>query len=317
MLLLLTLLSCTAKDPCSTLNCDSGTGGDTGSSTGGDTGSTTSGDAGSTTSGDAGSTTSGSLDGLVVFSSTRTGASDIYSMKPDGTELTRLTTSDDYEMDPALSPDGSRIAYVDHSQASIWLMDVDGGNQAELTDGGGSWNYQPAWSPDGTQIAFGNIATGTMALWVVNVDGSGLTQITDGSTYRGMPDWSPDGSGLLCGGLDYVYKVALDSTETLVGGTGVDSAPRWNADGTMIIFSSTSTGTAEIYSMNADGTDITQLTNDDGGATNPDWSPDGSMIIYTSWGGKNGGELYTAHADGSGAVDITNAPGDDDVPDWR
>ena len=91
-----------------------------------------------------------------------------------------------------------------------------------------------------------------------------------------------------------------------------DFAPAWSPDGTMIAFTRSSGGDAEIYVMNADGTGQTNLTNNpDADEVSPAWSPDGSKIAYASQTGTSAGEIYAMNADGSGQTNLTNDPADD------
>jgi len=106
----------------------------------------------------------------------------------------RLVTNDvaiPYE--PTFSPDGSQIAYFDgsgDSGNSLKVMKADGSDVRELTGPDYGHIDELAWSPDGSRLAFSLQGGG---LWIVGVDGSGLTELyLDGEN----PAWSPDGSRL-------------------------------------------------------------------------------------------------------------------------
>jgi Tol biopolymer transport system component len=76
---------------------------------------------------------------------------------------------------PSWSPDGSTIAWTtDHG---IWLMNADGTNQRELIN---DYSSSPSWSPDSRKIAFQNLnpEKNKIVIWIINIDGSGLKQIT-------------------------------------------------------------------------------------------------------------------------------------------
>ena len=139
----------------------------------------------------------------------------------------------------------------------IYLMNADGSNPVNLTNTGGSahqqgsstWyqeNRQPAWSPAGKKIAF--VSLNDDAAWnifVINIDGSNLTNITHDANFAFEPVWSPDGS-----------KIAFVSNRDAVsmGFLGFE-------------------GYEEIYTMNADGSNIIRLTNNTGDDSSPAWVP--------------------------------------------
>ena len=98
--------------------------------------------------------------GKIAFSSDfRDLNSEIYLMNLDGSGLQRLTYHADEDTRPALSPDGSRVAFVSRRNATIprfadiFTVNIDGSDLQRLTDGSGEYDH-PVWSPDGSQIAF-------------------------------------------------------------------------------------------------------------------------------------------------------------------
>ena len=121
----------------------------------------------------------------------------------DGSGLQRVSPPD-LQVEPAgaWSPDGSQIlletsASEDHSE--IWVVNADGSSAHELpitpacggpfSDPNSFGCFDPAWSPDGSQIVFARSnADGEANISIVNVDGSGLLQVTDGS-FDHQPDW--------------------------------------------------------------------------------------------------------------------------------
>jgi TolB protein len=115
---------------------------------------------------------------------------------------TNLTNSTNAERDPAWSPDGTKIAFArdvfsPSTHGDVWVMDADGSNQVNLTDDGFSVDdeLEPDWSPDGTRIAYRRGLQGnTDEVYVMNADGTGVTQLTLNSVSDGAPAWSPDGT---------------------------------------------------------------------------------------------------------------------------
>jgi TolB protein len=139
-----------------------------------------------------------------------THASGIFLMNVDGSHVTRITTppaaAAGGDAFPSFSPDGTRLAFVryglsDGTEGAIYIVGVDGKGLRQVTPTTFLDAARPHWSPDGSKLLFGTpgaFVVSTLAgsnVYVVNVDGSGLTELTHfvGNDFANNPAWSPDG----------------------------------------------------------------------------------------------------------------------------
>jgi len=158
----------------------------------------------------------------IVFTSLVNGDLDIYTMNVDGTNVRQLTTAIGYDGGPFFSPDGKKIVYrayhptdsaelaeykallaqrvVRPSKMEIWVMNVDGSDQHQVTRLGGA-NFAPYFTPDGSRIIFSsnykNPHSSNFDLYLINPDGSNLEQVTFDPGFDGFPQFSPDGKSLV------------------------------------------------------------------------------------------------------------------------
>jgi Tol biopolymer transport system component len=240
----------------------------------------------------------------------------IYVMEADGTNVQKLTTGSQ-KFEPAVSPDGSKIAY--RSGQDIWVMSADGSNQTRLTSDG-STNLDPTWSPDGTKIAFATSRTGLVTtIWVMNADGSNQHKVIDRypSSHAVDPAWSPDGSRLAYVRPNPIGEIATASAADGSGEVILTAGfnPSWSPDSSSIAYRYGSFG-GDIWVIGAAGGTGTNLTADAADDRFPAFSPDGTQIAYAALIlGRT--HIFRINADGTGKVNLTNdnPPGSSN-PDW-
>jgi len=193
---------------------------------------------------------------------------DIYTARPDGSDLRRLTSYGVYTAEAVVSPDGKRIVFTSlkDGDLDIYTMNVDGTDVRRLTTTEG-YDGGPWWSPDGTQIVYRAwhpvdsalttyrellaqrlVRPNRMELWVMNADGSNQRQITRLGGANFGPSWLPDGKRLIFSS-NYLR-------------------PR--------------SGNFDLYLVNLDGTGLEQVTTEESFDGFPMFSPDGRSLVWAS-----------------------------------
>lgn len=155
-------------------------------------------------------------------------------------------------------------------------------------------------------------------------DGSGVAQVTHGTGNDYAPSWSPDGSTLVfhritSAGFD-MYSIGADgSNERRLTATGDASIGTWSPDGSRIAFTRMIglSGEMDIFTMNADGANVVDVTNNPASDDMPSWSPDGRRLAFHSFRAGGSAQIYTSNLDGTGVRQLTtDAQGDNEAPDW-
>jgi len=209
----------------------------------------------------------------------------IFIMTAEGDDLHPITGAPLEPQHPDISPNGTRILFHhvrgagDDDLNDIYIMNADGSNPTPLTSGDWQDGY-PAWSPDGTEIAFASDRDGgTTAVWIMDADGSDARKLVS------FPSWTP----------------------------------AWSPDGTRIVFAGSGDESADLYIVNADGSNLVSLTDDAFNDNAPAWSPDGQTIAFTS-SERDGNvfqDIYVVSVSGGPIVNLTNLPDSHDYnPDW-
>lgn len=277
----------------------------------------------------------------LAFVSNVDGNDEIYRVSSNGSGFTRLTMNSTFDIEPAWSPDGSKIAFrsIRDGNSEIYVMNWDGSNQMRLTTNPAN-DYQPTWSPDGSKIAFISDRGGHVDIYVMNAtDGSNVVQLTsDGAapTSEGDPAWSSTNQIAFWragAGLADIWVMEGDGTNPhQVTTTGSNSQPAWSPDGTRLVYRH-NTGCDYYYCydflavINADGSGNASITPEvNEPAADPDWSPDGQWIVFGAQVCSYYGYYYyylscyetglsAVHPDGSGRTPILS--GSFRGPAWR
>ncbi len=271
--------------------------------------------------------------GMIVFSSYRNGESEIFSMNPDGSNLTQLTFNEKRNSRPDWSFGGDRIAYVSRTgnryNYDIFAMNADGTQLQRVNQDYASFESEPAWSPDGTQLAFisnrqvtENTFDGRFNIFIMDAHGRDQRLLTEFGGSNSSPDWSPDSAAIafqstIDENLE-IYTIGPDGSNlvNLTQNLASDYSPAWSPDGSKIAFVSDRNGNEDIYVMDADGSNVVQLTTTPSYDKGPSWSPDGEFLVYYANWGLNS-EVYVMRSDGSAIFQITDHGNFDGFPDWQ
>jgi dipeptidyl aminopeptidase/acylaminoacyl peptidase len=189
----------------------------------------------------------------------------------------------------------------------IWTMEADGSDKVDITPGSTDYNIDPDWSPDGGAIAFSQGPSFSAAdIWRVDPDGGNPVQLTTAIAREKDPEWSPDGSRIVFeSGSTIVTMSAVDGSDRTMIGHG--QMPSYSPGGRSIVFSRFRSGFSDIFSMDADGSNIKNLTRTPSiSEFTPDWAPDGRTIVFQrSQAGEH--HIWTMRPDGSVQYRITSA----------
>lgn len=126
----------------------------------------------------------------IYFESSRSGDREIYRMNPDGTGITRLTTSAGDDARPRIAPRGRHILFesMRDGNLEVYVMNADGTNPVRLTNSAGK-DFMASWSANGKKVVFVSDRGDGEHLWIMNPDGTGLAQLTNDTGSDSSPSY--------------------------------------------------------------------------------------------------------------------------------
>ena len=228
--------------------------------------------------------------GRIVYAQVGTsGREELYACRPDGSRVERLTDGRARHAQPALSPDGKKVAFVaDRGGApQIHVRDLVAGRTTPLTRHTGG-AHSPAWAPDSRHLAYVATDGGHSQIFITAITSGGYRLVSHSKDHHALsPCFSGDGMRLCWvttgrGSLDLVVANQDGSdAERITQGGGIHMAPAWSPDGKSIAFVSTRDGMPQLYLMDPRGKEIHRLTRT-GASGAPSWSPNGGQLAFAN-----------------------------------
>ncbi len=267
----------------------------------------------------------------IAFSSDRSGNDDIYVTSAE-VFRPRLVLGDEKSnlQFPSLSSDGKQVVYqaeTENKGGELRIFDFET-KQSRVLLRTANTDLAPVLSPDGTRIAFQNKIGADTEICLINLDGSGLTNLTKNAARDAAPAFSPDGTQIVFAsnrngnyGTYDLYVMNSDGSNQrriYTDDAGMSVSPAWSPDGASIIFANDkedgATGNFEIFKIRFDqaGTAerLTFRRRSDG---QPAVSPDGKRIVFFSDFDGNS-EIYLMNSDGTGLLRLTRNLANDVTP---
>jgi tol-pal system beta propeller repeat protein TolB len=216
----------------------------------------------------------------------------------------------------AENPPSGKVAFTCYVKQidQICVMNADGSERKQLTDLEVT-SFYPSISPDGQTIYFVSKKSSGFEIFSMSINGKDQQRLTRniGSLYA--PELSPNGEWIAFtnhGNGVWVMKPDGENAHPITHRDDVD--PTWSPDGSMIAFASSRNGGRQLFIMNADGSNIRQVTdlNNMGGRST--WSPDGTKLAFYR-GPAGDHNIYVINVDGTGLQQLTSG-GDNLGPSW-
>ena len=231
----------------------------------------------------------------------------------EGYEMPTLTNG---PIDPAASPDGTRLAFASHGW--IWVMDLVDGGARRLTSGG-EMDARPAWSPDGARIAF--VRDDTRDTWIVVVDAATGAEVLRENTpaIELDPAFSPDGDRLYfasasAGTIDlWAIELANGAKSPVTDVTGIELKPQPGAGALVYLAKGGGSDRVLVRELDASGAPAgsgprTLLEGSIASMARPALSPDGSTVAV-NWPTQTGWELRLVNVDNpAGSILLVGPP---------
>lgn len=266
----------------------------------------------------------GVFDSQIVFSrKTTSRAKEVYMMDIDGANPIALTKNGSLNLFPAVSPDGTRIAFTSyrHDNPDLYMLNLSKGTLARILAHPGL-NTTPAFFPDGRRLVVTLTKDGNAELYEIDSSGKILRRLTRSPGEDISPSVSPDGRRVVfvsdrAGGLG-LYELDLESltTRRLVPDMGYCTDPSYSPTGDRIVFAARQEGSFDLYSLQVDGAGLLRHTFGEGRNEHPAVSLDGRLVAFDST--RSGvRQIYLLNLKTGDVVRVSRSKYEESQPAWR
>jgi serine/threonine protein kinase len=225
-------------------------------------------------------------DGRIVYISSASGSTEIWTMKSDGSDQKQLTNDNRSKFGVAVSPDGRYIVFgSDYDGVHLWRINIDGSEPLQLTNG--NYDKNPRITPDSQSVIYSSYTSGTLAVWKTSINGGAATQLTN--LRSSDPDISRDGKFIACFHNDEQSKAHLIVVPSAGGepirkfdvpqSVSFSIGPRWTPDGKGITYVERRGNATSTWLQPLDGKPPRKISDfKEPGIRWRDWSPDGKQM---------------------------------------
>lgn len=271
----------------------------------------------------------------IVFTSKNENIWEVYRIRTDTGQRTRLTNTLLEEEAVSPSVDGRRLAFVSKRDGDyeIYVMHLDGTGQQRLTFSRGV-DEKPVWINEGSRIMFESARDGNWEIYRMDADGGNQVNLTRTDADEADPVLSPKGDRILFksmrDGKWRLYLMDLEGRHVVplaesAYREGALDDPSWSPDGTQVVFVADRNGNSELFKIGipADSGDSIEgtapvprrLTIHPAADEAPVWSPDGKWILFVS---DRGGirKVYKMEANGRYRGALSSVPIRQGIPHW-
>lgn len=251
---------------------------------------------------------------------------EIWAMDFDGRNKVQVTDYRDLCLTPAISTDGSRVAFTTFVEGipKIYVHSLESGRRLQFYNQDASLNTTPSFAPDGQTIFYASSPTGRSQIYSASLNGSNLRRISYSRSLDVDPSINPNTGRQIAfvsdtSGQPQVYLMDVDGTnrQRMTSGGGDAVQPAWDPTGERLAFAWTrgyELGNYNIFLVDVVSGRYTQLTHSRGRNEHPTFSPGGTHIVFSS--NRSGGtHIWSMRADGTQLRQLTSR-GTNESPVW-